>query len=395
MGVSSQIIVSHWRITLPERMHAKGRSRRAEARALRQVPDTIVNSPALTLISVILTLAAIHYAKQFLLPVVMAILLFFVFAPLQRRFLNFGINGHVAAFSVVLVLILGISSIFFLLSGPVIEVVQNLPAIMTDVSVRLEAARDALLATAQGLRGAPVDDLPDMRFSFGAEEEDGELLEDDVLISTASAALIYLAEAPAMVAQVLLAVILLFFLLSSSDTIYLKVIQSFDAFQDKRTAFNALREVEQKLGGYLGTVTLINAGLGVCVGFAMWILGMPVPLLFAVLAFVLNFIPFIGAAMGIVLVSVVALLWFDTLPDVALVTSAYLVLTAIEGQLVTPALLARRLRMNTALVVIAIAFWAWMWSFMGMVIAVPILVALRVIAEQVPKWRKFANLLSA
>ena len=198
-----------------------------------------------------------------------------------------------------------------------------------------------------------------------------------------------------MVAQVLLAVILLFFLLSSSDTIYLKVIQSFDAFQDKRTAFNALREVEQKLGGYLGTVTLINAGLGVCVGFAMWILGMPVPLLFAVLAFVLNFIPFIGAAMGIVLVSVVALLWFDTLPDVALVTSAYLVLTAIEGQLVTPALLARRLRMNTALVVIAIAFWAWMWSFMGMVIAVPILVALRVIAEQVPKWRKFANLLSA
>ena len=329
------------------------------------------------------------------MPVVMAILLFFVFAPLQRRFVSFGINGPLAASVVVAVLLMGVSSIFFVLSGPVMEVVQNLPEIMADISIRLESARDALLSVAQGFRGGASDEMPNMRFSINGRDDAAESSEDDMLLNTASAALIYLAEAPAMVAQVLLAVILLFFLLSSSDTIYLKVIQSFDAFQDKRTAFSALREVEQKLGGYLGTVTLINAGLGVCVGLAMWLLDMPVPLLFGVLAFVLNFIPFIGAVMGVVLAGAVALLWFDTLPQVILVASAYLTLTALEGQLVTPALLARRLRMNTALVVVAIAFWAWMWSFMGMVIAVPILVAVRVVAEQVPRWRKFANLLSA
>ena len=149
------------------------------------------------------------------------------------------------------------------------------------------------------------------------------------------------------------------------------------------------------LGGYLGTVTLINAGLGVSVGLAMWALGMPVPLLFAVLAFVLNFIPFIGAVMGVALSAAVALLWFDTLFDVAVVAGVYMLLTAVEGQFVTPAMLARRLQMNTALVVLCIAFWAWMWSFMGMVIAVPMLVAVRVMAEQIPSWRKFANLLSA
>ena len=377
-------------------MSAKKRPRRAEPRAVRRVSETLVTSPALTTICVILTLGAVHYSKQFLLPVVLAILLFFVFVPLQRRLLRFGINGHAAAFVLVFGLLVGIASIFFLLSGPVMEVANNLPDIITDITIRLERARDVLLSAAEGIRGASSgNEAPDFRLAFSQDEDDAEMLEDDMLLNTASGALIYLSEAPAIVAQFFFAVILLFFLLSSSDRIYLKVIQSFDAFQDKRTAFAALREVEQKLGGYLGTVTLINAGLGVSVGLTMWALGMPVPLLFAVLAFVLNFIPFLGAVMGVVLVSAVALLWFDTVGQVMLVTSAFIFLTALEGQVVTPAMLARRLRMNTALVVISIAFWAWMWSFMGMVIAVPMLVALRVVAEQIPKWRKFANLLSA
>lgn len=213
-------------------------------------------------------------------------------------------------------------------------------------------------------------------------------------MSTVTGALVYLAETPAMVAQVVFALVLLFFLLSSSDLLYLKIIQSFDGFAEKRAAFNALREVEKNLGGYLGTVTFINAGLGASIGLAMWALGMPVPLLFAVLAFLLNFIPYLGAVMGVVLSALVALLWFDTLFSVLTVAGTYMLLTAIEGQLITPSLLARRLRMNTVLVFLSVAFWAWMWSFLGMLIAVPLLVALRVISEQIPGWHKFANLLS-
>ena len=365
----------------------------------RADPDfgsSVLIAPALTGILVLLSLAAVHYAKQFLLPVVLAVLIFFVFMPLQRRMQRIGINSHLAALSIVSGFLVGIGAIFFLLSGPVVEVVENLPDIMSDVALRLEAARDVMLAAGESLRSSATSEIPDLRSAANANSNGSEdLLEGDMILTTASSVLLYLSEAPAVVAQFFFAVILLFFLLSSSDVIYLKVIQSFDAFGDKRTALAALREVEQKLGGYLGTVTLINAGLGVSVGITMWWLGMPVPLLFAVLAFVLNFIPFIGAVMGVALAAVVALLWFDTLFDVALVAGAYLALTAIEGQLVTPAMLARRLQMNTALVVLCIAFWAWMWSFMGMVIAVPMLVAIRVMAEQIPSWRKFANLLSA
>lgn len=354
---------------------------------------TPVPASAVIGIFVILLLAAIHYARDFLLPVIVAVLLFFVFVPLQRRAQRIGLHGSLIAAVLVLSLLIGIAAIFFLLSGPVMEVANNLPDIVSDITARIEAARDVFLAIIQNFRAGAENDIPQLR-PLSAESENGENQDEDILMSTVSGALVYLAETPAMVAQVIFALVLLFFLLSSSDLIYLKIIQSFDGFAEKRAALSALREVEQNLGGYLGTVTFINAGLGSSIGLAMWALGMPVPLLFAVLGFLLNFIPYIGAVMGVVLASLVALLWFDTLSSVLMVAGVYLLLTSLEGQLITPSLLARRLRMNTVLVFLSVAFWAWMWSFLGMLIAVPILVALRVIAEQIPGWHVFANLLS-
>lgn len=347
---------------------------------------------ALRGIFLILLLMFIHFARDFLLPVVLALLLFFVFVPLQRRLNSAGLHSTPVAAAIVLALLVCLLSIFFLLSGPVMQIIDNLPAIVEGVTLRLEQAQSALAAFAEGLRTGTAADTPQLRPTVvnPSESENG----NDFWLSTASGALVYLAEAPLAVGQFLLVLVLLFFMLSSSELLYLKIIQSFDAFGDKRMALETLRQVEQKLGGYLGTIALINLGLGVCIGLAMLALGMPVPLLFGVLAFLLNFIPFVGALIGVVLSTVVALLWFDTFGSVLLVGAAYLTLTTLEGNLITPSILARRLRMNTVLVVVSIAFWAWIWSFMGMIIAVPILVALRVITEQVPHWQKVANLLS-
>lgn len=343
----------------------------------------------------ILLLAAIQMAREFLLPVVLAILLFFVFMPLQRRLHKLGLPSAAVAGFLVLGLLVGIGVIFFLLSGPVMQAMENLPEIVEDISARFQQARDAAVVVLQGVREGSAGDVPELRPPEAAVGNgEAEADEDDILLSTATNALLYLSETPAKVAQFIITLVLLFFMLSSSDLIYLKIIQSFDAFKDKRVAHSTLRQVEQKLGGYLGTVTLINAGLGVAIGLAMWALGMPVPLLFGVLAFLLNFIPYVGAVLGVMLASVVALLWFDTLGSILLVGCVYLLLTTIEGQLVTPTVLAKRLQMNTVLVFVSVAFWGWMWSFPGMLIAVPILVTLRVVAEQVPRWHKFANILS-
>jgi len=347
---------------------------------------------ALQGIFLIFLLIFIHFARDFLLPVVLALLLFFVFVPAQRRLQGAGFHSTLVAAVIVIGLLVFLLVIFFLLSGPVTQILNNLPEIIDGVTLRLEQARNTLFAFAEGMRTGTAADIPQLRPTVVTEPDDDN--GNQFWLTTASGAIVYLAEAPLVVGQFLLVLVLLFFMLSSSGLLYLKIIQSFDAFADKRMALETLRQVEQKLGGYLGTIALINLGLGVCIGVAMWLLGMPVPLFFGVLAFLLNFIPFVGALIGVILSITVALLWFDSFSSVALVGAAYLTLTTLEGNLITPSIVARRLRMNTVLVILSIAFWAWIWSFMGMIIAVPILVALRVITEQVPRWQKIANLLS-
>ncbi|MFN7002248.1 MAG: AI-2E family transporter [Roseinatronobacter sp.] len=349
-------------------------------------------------IFVILLVAAVQEARSFLMPVCFALLLFFVLMPVHRRLQRLGMNGHVVAAGLVVGLLIGLGAIVGMLAGPVRQVTANLPEIVADISARLTAAREAILAIAQSLGPGDQSDIPSLRpAAVEADvESNGEAAPEMVfLMDNATDVLLYLAEAPAIVAQLIFALVLLFFLLSSSRVIYRKIVQSFATIAGKRAALATLRETEDKLCGYLGTITLINAGLGVCIGMAMWALGMPVPLLFGMLGFLLNFIPYLGAVMGVGLASMVALLWFDTVGPVLAVGFTYLALTTVEGQLVTPSLLAQRLRMTPVPVFLSVAFWAWMWGFMGMLIAVPMLVAIRVIAEQIRPMRGVAHFLAA
>ena len=199
---------------------------------------------------------------------------------------------------------------------------------------------------------------------------------------------------PAIVSQLFFTLIFLFFLLASGDLLYLRIVQSFDTLKEKRTAYNALREIEASLGSYLGAITIINVGLGVVSGLAMWALGMPSPLLWGIAAAVLNFIPYIGAAIGYIGAFVVALVVFDDVWRALLVGATYFGLTAFEGQFITPYFVSRRLQLNTVVVFLTAALWAWLWSILGMVVAVPMLVVMRVLSEHIPGLEKFGNFLA-
>ncbi|MEF9604012.1 AI-2E family transporter, partial [Paracoccus sp. PXZ] len=199
---------------------------------------------------------------------------------------------------------------------------------------------------------------------------------------------------PALVGQVIFTLFLLFFLISSGDLLYLKIVQSFDSMREKRAAYLALREIEDSLGAYLGAITLINACLGLAIGLAMWAWGMPSPVLFGLAAFLLNFIPYLGSVTGIIIATLVGVFVFDDLFAPLMVGLTYLAITALEGQLITPYFVSRRLQLNTVVVFLTVALWAWLWSVIGMIVAVPLLVVMRVLAEHIPGLQKFGNFLA-
>jgi len=329
---------------------------------------------ALVGIFIFLAFAALAAGRAFLMPVTLAILLFFVFVPLRRKLDRRGVPSVVSAALVVLMLIAVLAMLVTGLSGPAGRLIDNLPSI----TGRLEAQFDALRGTFGAIEAA-MSQMTD---------EDGE-----TPVNGAETLLAVLGATPTLLAQTSLVLFLLFFLLGSGDLLYLKIVQSFDSLRDKRRAYAALREIEDSLGSYLGSIALINAGLGLAVGTLMWIWGMPSPVLFGTMAFLFNFVPYLGAVAGTAIATFVALLTFPGFQIPALVGISYFTLTTIEGQLVTPYFVSRRLQMNTVVVFLAVAMWAWLWSVIGMIVAVPVLVVVSVICDHVPGLEKLGNFL--
>jgi predicted PurR-regulated permease PerM len=177
------------------------------------------------------------------------------------------------------------------------------------------------------------------------------------------------------------ALVLAFFLLASGDLFYIKLVESVPSFSDKRRAVGIMRAIERQMSHYLLTVTLINAVLGLCLGTAMYAVGMPNPALWGLFGFVLNFVPFIGAIAGTVAVAAVGIISFPSLLSGLLPAAVYLSITTLEGHLITPSIIGRRLELNTVSVLLALLVWSWLWSIPGALMAVPLLVLLKVIAD--------------
>jgi len=142
-----------------------------------------------------------------------------------------------------------------------------------------------------------------------------------------------------------------------------------------------INAVRIEVSRYYASIALINLGLGLSTAAIMMLLGMPNPVLWGAVAAVLNFLPYVGSATTLVLLTVVAFVTFNSIGHVAAVAASYLALATIEGQVVQPLIVGRRLELNPIIVFLALWFGGWFWGVAGIVMAVPTLVSLKVVAQ--------------
>ena len=155
------------------------------------------------------------------------------------------------------------------------------------------------------------------------------------------------------------------FLLASGDFFLRKLIKVLPTLSDKKRALTITNTMQREISRYFLTVTLINAGLGLAVGTALYFIGMPTPYLWGAMAFALNFIPYLGALVGIVLTAAVALVSFDSIGQALLAPAAYLALATLEGNFITPTIMGKRFTLNPVVVFIWLIFWGWLWGVIG------------------------------
>jgi predicted PurR-regulated permease PerM len=183
------------------------------------------------------------------------------------------------------------------------------------------------------------------------------------------------------IAGALTFVIVTLFLLTGGTPMMARMGAAFADNVHSAYVLHMINKVRAEVGHFYLTTTLLNCGLGLSTGLVMWAWGMPTPYLWGALAALLNFIPYAGAITTLTLITLVAIVSFDTLGPVIGVAGSYVGLATIDGQIAQPLLVGRRMEVNPLLIFLALWFGGLFWGIAGVILATPTLVALRVIAE--------------
>lgn len=345
-------------------------------------PVFVAMRRSLSVLATISVLVSFYFAKDLILPILLGVLVALTLSPLARFLVKLGIPYGASAVLLILLTTSLFTSAVIFSAGTVNSWVESAPEIGQTLKTKLSG----LTGTLEDVREAS-EQVEDMAAADGATPVQEVVIKQPSLIDSAVSTFASLAT------TLVVALILATFLLASGDMFYIKLVQSFRTLSDKKRALTAVYDIERKISRYLLTITAINAGLGVAIGFALWALGLDYPYIWGIAAFLLNFVPFVGGVVGTVLVGISAIVQFDNLYYALAAPIVYQVLTGIEGQFVTPTLVGRRLEMNTVAVFLTVVIWGWLWGIPGALVAVPFLVVFKVICENFEGLTTFANFL--
>jgi predicted PurR-regulated permease PerM len=363
--------------TVPD--HGPGRALKESKRRVR------VRSRMLTGLFTLAILYTCYFAQVVLIPIALALLLNLLLAPVVRGLKRYcRLPEGVGAAVVLLTLVAVVVGTTYGLSGPATNWFAQLPVAMFEVRDKVEALRKPVKEVQQAAK--KVEDL-----AQGAKPDEQKPVQ--VAVQGPSLSRIFLDGAVTIIAGLVVMIALLYFLLASGDTLLRQAVSIAPRLSDKRRVVEIARETEDDISYYLLTVSMINAGVGVAVGTAMFLLGMPNALLWGVMAGLFNFVPFLGAVTGISIVALVALLTFDHPWSILLPPLSYLFVMFLEAQFVTPAVLARRLTLNPVAVFLALIVWTWMWGIAGALLAVPLLATFKICCDHVEPLQPIGTML--
>jgi predicted PurR-regulated permease PerM len=318
---------------------------------------------ALVVIAVVFVLGFLHLAKSAVVPMLFAAFLAMLLSPAVALVRRVGVPRPVAA-GIVLISLIGIVSLGFNATWrPAKEWLEQAPQTVRTLERKLRPITGFIAkvesVSAQAER---VTDPGAARNGAPAPPKATEPKKSTLAITQG------------WLIAILSTLVVTYFLLAAGPSLLVKVEASRQARRLNTRMLRLAAAISDDLSRYFATVTLINLALGIATTATMYWLGMPNPLLWGIVAFVLNYIPYAGSATTLVLLTIVALVSFDDLGKPLAVAGCYLFLTTVEGQFIQPVLVGRRLDVNPLIVILCLWFGGWLWGIAGIALAVPLLV---------------------
>jgi predicted PurR-regulated permease PerM len=328
-------------------------------------------------------LAALYVASPIVLPVVLAIVLKLLLQPLVRLTDRAGLPRALGALLAILLLVMTLAGVISGVAGPAASWAGKLPDALPQIQQKLAvlarpiSSLEWMMGQLQSIGGVGVG-VPQAPPTGGINVM-GVLFSGTTTVA----------------AGLFTTLVVLFFLLVSGETFLRRFVEILPSFAEKRQAVELTLDIERNISAYLITVTLINCVVGLLTFAVMWVTGVANPLLWGVIAFAVNFVPILGpmVAMAVFLLAGVLSLgvtWWALLP-----VGLYFLIHVVEGEIVTPMLMARRFTINPVAIILALLFWYWMWGVPGAILAVPMLAIIKIVCDDIRPLRAFGHFLEA
>ena len=366
---------------------------REKERVLLHMPID-VRSASMIVVASLLSLYALRWAAEIVIPVLMGLLFSYALSPLVDRLVRAGVPRALGAAVVMIALVGGLAWATWSLSDQANSLIESLPN-------AAQKLRDTLQPKLRDPSPSTIDQVQKAAATLAQATDSARTtpgvakvqivkpsfnIQDYLFAGTMRAA-----EAAV---QVIVVAFITYFLLAAGDTFRRKLAKiAGPSFGKRKITVQALDEITEQVQRYLLVQLLTSVVVGVATALAFWALGFNNAAVWGVLAGVMNLVPYVGTVVICGTSAVVALLQFGTPQMAAAVGSVSIVLHVVSGYLITPWLTSRTSRLNAVVVFIGVLAWGWLWGVWGLLLGTPILMALKAICDRVDDLKAIGELL--
>ena len=327
---------------------------------------------SLTLIAGIATAIGFPFAlragAEFFMPVTAALVIAIALVPMLQWFERHGIPAKLSAGLCIIVFLAAMSFVIGSIVIPAIDWIARVPQRIEKVRAALEPLLDLYknLDTYVARIAAQID--------FGKDSSNA------VHIETPNSMLgLITTSAPHLMIQLFFALLVIYFFLAGWTMMRKRTIVSRGSFEGALTTARVIEDVVDATSTYIGTITLINVGLGALTAFILWLMGMESPIMWGGIVAVANYIPYLGPIVSAGLLFIGGLMTFPDAWTALGPPAVFIVLHMVEANFFTPVVVGERLEINPLSILVALSFWAWVWGTIGALLAVPLLIIMKTV----------------
>jgi AI-2 transport protein TqsA len=338
---------------------------------------------AQVVLAVLAVIAALSLLKAILIPVAVALVLTCMLSPLARLVRSHLPYGPLGALALFLLMVVGGLYLASLMVDDLLRATYTLPTDIERLAGQVSRRISELVRAQPYLRTL----LPEPGTIDRLGDTNRALLIDKLSYG--------LTDFTTWVVQGFIVLVLVIFLLIESQMLSAKVVRFFARTPaEAHAAGELLDQITRKIRAYLVARSLLNAGLGIVLALGLWALNVHFAFILGLVAALTNFVPYIGQVVGGALPTLIALGQNGSLGDAMIVAAMYLAVLGVEEYVITPLVMGRSLDLNGTTVLIACLFWGYLWGLVGLVLAMPITVSLKVVFQAVPELNRWAELMS-